>query len=446
MLIRLLVLGSLLWQVITLPAWALETLSLREAWGAGLEHDVNFRNAQAALLRARIGIDQARGEQFQYGGDLNVGNRYGVMGLLGAGPITAMNSPLANATVMARWPIFTGGKVEQGIAQAETQSLIQAARVAQTRENALYGVAEAYWDLKRAQLRLDTQKLALLDARSQLNLVGSRVRTGRAEAHDLSQAEIGIATAEDGVIQGEAELKTAYLKLSRLLGREVGDLRLDEPTVTEKEAETALDTCVAVALQHRPELQISRLQLAQCGLQVQLAKAEKTPQIDLISAYQHGNNPFIATVSNRDLLNAFTGVWDARLNLSLRAFDHGVIDRQIQLRENELAAEQTAASLTEKQIRIDVKRAWESLVQARRRVVVTRQGEVLALRYHQQIQARYRLGFGLAYLVDEARNRVASARNRAIDAAIDAELARLALLVAQGRLGLTWAKLTEGAS
>ena len=70
----------------------------------------------------------------------------------------------------------------------------------------------------------------------------------------------------------------------------------------------------------------------------------------------------------------------------------------------------------------------------------------MALRYHQQIQARYRLGFGLAYLVDEARNRVASARNRAIDAAIDAELARLALLVAQGRLGLTWAKLTEGAS
>lgn len=79
-------------------------------------------------------------------------------------------------------------------------------------------VCQKYWDVLRAQDKMDAAEAALRKAEWDLRKARASAQVGLLTPLTLSQAEAGLAGAEAGLAAAENELAEAYIELNELLG------------------------------------------------------------------------------------------------------------------------------------------------------------------------------------------------------------------------------------
>lgn len=423
------------------PAWAADgLLTLNEAVSIGLSRSPQVQQAQAELEKAGLTVTEAQSQRFSYSGDVALGNRTGVSGLLSNQNIIGGNTPIANGTLMARVPLFTGFKVTQQISQAEAGAELARARADQARQAVIWSVTEAYWQARRAELRARIQNEATGQAKQARGVVKTSFEIGRASGQELDRAEVALLTQESDLIRAQGEAELARDQLSTLLQQDLSASRLaDPPTIIEASLNPGLtfEQALTQALANRPEIRAARAQVAMSEAAVEVAKADRWPQIDLVTAYQHGNNPFIATSQARDVLSSFVGTWDARLNMGLHLFDNGIISRNIARAQADVASAEQALETARRTAELEIRQAHRRMALAKRRVDLGTKSETLATKNLTWIEGRFKFGYALLVELNEARVNLISSRNQRVDAQIDYQLAAAALQKAIGILAAT---------
>ncbi len=331
------------------------------------------------------------------------------------------NGAVYNAT--ATLPIYTGGRIEHGIAAAS--SSLQAARFGETasEQNLKLRVAEGYVNVLRASRWLQVAESHQTTLEAHARDVNNLVRQGMAAKNAQLSSQVALLDARQQVLQATNTLDLARAAYNRLLGRV-----LDQPVLLDDMSPESTDDALPVlterAMTQRSELKAMDRQVAALRNQAVAVRRETVPQVGLSGGYDYLQNRYLA----------HEGQWVVALGLKWNVFDGG------SSRNRGSAIEFQAAALSEQRndlasvIGLQVRQSWLEVQTTRKRIDVTQSAITQAKENVRVVRDRYVNGLApYTEVLDAETLRVNSETNNA-NAVYDAVFAGVRLKHAIGEL------------
>ncbi len=159
-----------------------------------------------------------------------------------------------------------------------------------TIQDTIFSVIQSYWNLVYSIENLKVQRKSLELARDFLAKNQRSVEIGTLAPMDILAAESEVATREAGILAAEAAVKANEDQMKNLLNltpEEEQGLReivaLDSPRFEERLIE--VDEALAVAMEKRPDLRISRINLKTQNLNLDYARNQLLPALSFNASY-----------------------------------------------------------------------------------------------------------------------------------------------------------------
>ena len=151
-------------------------------------------------------------------------------------------------------------------------------------------VQRAYWDLVYALRNLQVQRDGVRDAKDQLEHNKRLVDEGQLAPIDVVAAETQVANIEQGVYEALETVGRAENTLKNLIAQNKDDALWRESVVPTDSVDldppkTSFDEALNLALENRPEIEISNVQRDINSLDQRFYREQTKPQIDLIANY-----------------------------------------------------------------------------------------------------------------------------------------------------------------
>jgi len=164
-------------------------------------------------------------------------------------------------------------------------------------------VEEAYWTCLLAKLRIEIFERAEDVARRRLDATVQRINAGTLGRMEQWAAEAGLAQSHENLINARNDLRTAELRLARLMNPGGGrfweyDFDVGDPPKVPNEFLESVDSYVDVALKMRPDLNQARLGVQRGDLQIVRTRNGLLPQLDLF-----------VTLGKTGYASSFGGAW-----------------------------------------------------------------------------------------------------------------------------------------
>ncbi|MBN1939818.1 MAG: TolC family protein [Candidatus Aminicenantes bacterium] len=161
---------------------------------------------------------------------------------------------------------------------------------AKTVQDTIYNVVQAYWNLVYTIENLKVQQKSLALAKDSLAKNQRSVEIGTLAPMDVLAAESEVASREASILSAEAAVKAAEDLIKNILNftpEEEAGLReitaLDTPRFDERKIE--VDQALAIAMDKRPDLRMSRINLKTEDLNLGYAKNQLLPNLSLSASY-----------------------------------------------------------------------------------------------------------------------------------------------------------------
>jgi outer membrane protein len=409
--------------------------SLEEAWAIATASDQSYAAVQSEVVAAREQVDAARAMRnptvalngaFTQLEDSPAFD-FSAAGLPVQLPEIFDDDNFANAGVTVRLPLYTGGRISNGIEAARAQLEASEAFGAGALQDLRISVARAYVNvlLARSRLRVAETNVATLEAYAgDVRAMFAREMVPR---NDLLAAEVALADARQNLLRARNGAEIASSAYNRMLGQPLDrpvELEPRLPPVASELAALPQPALVDRALAARPELLALEAQARALGSQAESERARLKPQFGVSGGYMYFENEAL----DRDTFAT------ASIGFEWAIFDGGQIrSRAASLRASQQATAQRANDLRSK-IELGVRQAWLGVEEARARVDVTREAVTQAEENLRITREQYEAGLSTSTRVLEAETlRVQSVLNRD-EAVLDANLAALELARAVGEL------------
>lgn len=324
-------------------------------------------------------------------------------------------------------------------------------------------VEDAYWDLVAVRAALDVAQQSLKLAQDLLDLNKKKVEVGTLAPIEITQAEAGVASREEGVIVADTALQSAEDNLRRLLAIPSADptwdkrlVPTDEPTFAARTPD--LQAAIAKALEIRPELVASRRDLENRKLSERVAENLVKPGLQFDAAITpSGNNlkgvlvdpgPDGITGTDDDLFVPDTGGlgeslsevpkfrnynWSVGLTYSIPLFNRAAkagYGTAILEREKAELAVQNA----EQTVRVDVRNAVRAVESGVKRVAAAHSSTILQRKKLEAEQKKFDNGMSTSFEVLTFQNDLQDAQLSEIRALLDYQKGLADLERAQGTL------------
>ncbi len=415
--------------------------SKRDGYAAGVSQTLPFGADYTATLSA--GRQEASGPLVSvpssYGADLNL--QFNMPLLKGYG-----TEATTEQLVLAR-----------GNLDVSRQDLRQQA------QQTLQTVEGAYWDVVAAREGLRIARLRLQRAQDLLDLNRKKVEVGTLAPIEITQAEAGVASQEEGVIVADFDLRSAEDELRRLLAVPADDPMWNERIEATDQPSYApvsidLEAAITEAYERRPELAGARQTVRNRLLSERVAKRELRPSLNLaVQVDPEGNNfsttidpgpdgipgttdDVSLTVTNDAYVEAIREIpkfnnysWSVGLN-----FRYALGNRQAKAdyATASIRREQAELSVTnlEQSVRVEVRRSARAIESGVKQVEAARANVVLQRKKLEAEQKKFENGMSTSFEVLTFQNDLADAELSEVQAVIQFMKSRAALEAAKGTL------------
>jgi outer membrane protein TolC len=325
-------------------------------------------------------------------------------------------------------------------------------------------VSNIYWDLVDA---FDDEKVktsSLEFAQRSLETTRKEVQLESTPAMEVMKAEAEVATREEALTTARANLQLQELLIKNAITRRLDDPALEEmPVLPEdrmradlSEAGQPVENLIAQALESRPELQESGIDLQNRELSRKTARNALLPTLSLYGLYAgtgYGGkeNPLYAAFAAQEgtpipisVSPGLGGALDNAFNNSSPEYQVG-FQLSIPLRNRIAKADQYRTELEyrqsqlnfeeqKKRIRIEVRNAQYALQQGLSRVAAARKARDLRQKTLEIMQQEQKLGAGSNQQTLDAEYDLALAESALVSAESSCEKARVELRRATGTL------------
>ncbi|HPW18627.1 MAG TPA: TolC family protein [Candidatus Aminicenantes bacterium] len=156
--------------------------------------------------------------------------------------------------------------------------------------NTVYNVESAYWNLVYSIESLEVRKQSLQLAKDLLEKNQRSVEVGTLAPMEVLSAQAEVATREADLIQAETSIKSnedalrLLLNISEAESQTIASIEpKDKPTYVPREVN--LEEALALAVQNRPDIEISRIGLETNKLNLTYARNQVLPDLSLSASY-----------------------------------------------------------------------------------------------------------------------------------------------------------------
>ena len=312
--------------------------------------------------------------------------------------------------------------------------------------NTVGDVVRSYWDLVGAMENLKVLQSALDNAERLLDVNEKRRDLGYAADIEVVQAKAGVAMRQSDVIAGRAQILNANNLLLERLGRQTNpeyarvqifpidrpnpeDASLFDPA-TYEESESA---SVAKALERRPEMRMSDIEIANAELERLSARNAMMPQLDLSGSYgRGGRDHFLRETfqgARRGEDNAYSIGIIGSVPLGNRTARGAYERAKHELHQSGLRREQTR-----QQLALNVRLSAQSVVTNQFLIESNLQTERLQQANVAAEEKRLNLGASTPWQVLQIQEDLTAAQTQVVQAEVAYEQALVDLQVAEGTL------------
>ncbi len=311
-------------------------------------------------------------------------------------------------TLMIKQPLYQGGKVFSALAIAKQYKKYASALTAQVEAEVLYSAELLFYAAILNRSNLEVVNKEYEAASLNLEVVEKMHSQGVKSDFELLRAKVEVGNLKPGLLQGESNLKLSHKDIKSFLGMDLNEelILVEEKVDTNLTNFPTLEELSSTALSTRPEMKQAELLTDISSKAIRIAKGGYYPSFDAISAYNIQSSSDAFTL-NENRSKSFT----AGISVTIPIFNGGYTRGDVTNRKAEYNQTRLALSETRDKIKLEVERAYDQLLQARRTLSV--QGETIAqadegLRI---ANLRYKSGIGTQLEVLSAQAALTSAGN-----------------------------------
>lgn len=311
----------------------------------------------------------------------------------------------------ATMPVFTGGELSGGIAQAGRMAAAADAAAAHTESAVSLKVAEAYMGVLLADRFVELAVKAYDTTAKHVDQAQAYFDAGMMVESDLLQARVHLAKMEEGKITAQNNARLARAGLNRVMGVDLDrDFDLAADGAAELPPVNDLQAALVSARERRQDLRAAAAQAEAAGLGVRRAFGEYIPDIAVGAKYALNDDKLFGDHGTSTTLMAM-----AQWNVWNWGQTHARVSRA---KSQRTAAEESLRAY-EQQVEFEVLQAWLGVGDARARLNVAAEAVARAERAMAILEDRF--GQGIARVTDllDAETMLNDARARDLNARFD---------------------------
>ena len=307
-----------------------------------------------------------------------------------------------SATAEATLLLWKGGAVSAGIRMGKYHSQSGYLELNETQNLIKDDVNILCYGIILSHALIQVQQENLDIAKDHLKEIQQKYKQGLASDLDVLNQKVKVSNTEPALIQAKNGYEIGLLTLRRILNKDPQDelsLKWELKDIMEYQIPD-LETLFEMAQNNRPELIITQLATEMAKEQVNVAKADHYGSLTAFAnaSYTGSSDEVIIPMSS------YNSSWGTAvgLRLNIPLFEGFKVSSQV--RQKELAYEQALiqAQDTQRNIKIEVKRAWLNLNEAKERIASTKGTIGQARKNLHSTNLRYRNGLASRLDLDDA--------------------------------------------
>ena len=298
------------------------------------------------------------------------------------------------------------------------------------RQNVILQAKAAYFNLLKAQKLRDIAEQTVKQISAQKEVAKNFYEVGMSPLNDFLQADVELANAKQDLIVAGNNLITAKSDFNTLLRRPINSPVQLEDILSYTAFGTKLDESQQTAENHRLELKLADLEIRLTDKEVDLAKRDFFPSVDLQGTYfKEGTEPHVSggtgVFDPEGWILSATASWDI---WEWGKQSYGVKEKLARLEQ----AKQRKTELLD-QIRLEVKRAYLKNLETEINIITIRKAIAQAKENLRINQERFKEQVATTTDVLNAQTLLAETMTRFYTALYDFKLSKAALYRAMGQ-------------
>ena len=273
--------------------------------------------------------------------------------------------------VTGRYTIWDHGQRNIGLLQARENKNLVGIQNDQVRQNLVFQVTQAYYEVLKAQELVKVDRQNLDRSRENRERVEAYVEAGIQIEADIATAQVREANSELALLNDQNQLDIALAYLPRIMGlnpaTRIRVIENQEPKNEVEIVDISLDEAINHAIKVRPEFMVGKSNVKQTEYALRLTKLNRYPKLN--AQYNHDFNLDDYFDDSEDL--GHLRYWRFAATLDFPIFDGGVTKRRVD--ELELQLDRTREDLEDlkRSVALEVQQAYLNLIRAAKSVEIS---------------------------------------------------------------------------
>ncbi len=409
-----------------------QPLLLQQCIQIAVENSTDMRNARIDLAVQELGVKDARASYYP---NIFLAGRYNFSDQVDFG----FERENYDAGITGQYTLWDHGQREASFAQAKESRATTVSRNEQIKQNLIFQVTQAYYDVLQTQELVKVSEELLARSHENTERVRAFVEAGIQIEADIATAQVRAANDELSLLNNRNALEIAMATLPRLMGLNPGtlvtvaddtDYQQYRETGQIETADMTVEEAIQQAFERRPEFQEIQARIRQQEWGLTLAKLERLPRLNAEFDYSVNLDDYLREREDFDRFRQ----WNAITALNFTIFDGGTTGRRVTGIELQLEQTRENASDLERSIALDVRQAYLNLKRAERAVEISNTQVRNAQLSLEVIQGRFEQELAILLELLNAQTEFAQALTNQVRAFYDYKIVQTALLRAMGVL------------
>lgn len=403
-------------------------LSLEECESLALERNLAALQAEVGLKSASAAVREAKATLLPQlaltGSYTRLGPKisFEIPTQQGSQTVTVGPTLNRNATLSLTQLLYAVGPMKVARRAARVGLDSSAAVLANTRDEVLLAVRQAFFDCLRAQALLGVAKETEAQAQAHLKNAEAFYGAGTVAHVDVLRAQVEVANAAHLAVGAQNGVDLAFVALRNLLnlGQDV-PLELNVPEVP-RLVEANLVHCLEVAKVKRADLVGARLGIELAGAKELLAASEAKPTVSLVGDRQWKTGAAFSPTTS----------WSLSLVASMPILDGGATGAKVERARRDKEQGQLGLEALEQAVEAQVRGAFLSLQSSRKQIEAAEAAVSQAQEALRVTELQYSEGVARSVEVLDAEVALSQASTNRVNAVYDYEIAKAELARAAG--------------
>ena len=394
-------------------------LNLEESIQIALENNIGYK-----ITESTVGVSQAQVKEAEGAKKLNMKLQGGYLQMsetldeedMEAGDYSdlfALAPGVPIIAISARRIIYSGGKLESLIDQAEANKQISLNDLEKEKQAIIYKVTEAYYQVLQTEGIKKVSAQAVKQMQVHLESSEALLKEGMIAPIDLNRIKSQLSNLEHNLIKAENGYELTMYNINSIMGIDLNTELILENNLSYEPCEINLEDALIQAGENRSEIMNITQQRRIMEEMVDVAKSNRKPQV---------------------IFSAESGIagWQAMIVAEYSLFDGGVNKAKIEQAEIKL----TQVDQSEKQVRqfieFEVRSAYLNMKEAEKLIKIAEEGIKNSQESFRIAQAKYNEGIATNTEVIDAQSTLIEAETNYLNALYDYNINRAGLVKAMG--------------